>query len=79
MKLMASEIADLVDDGADVFLPGVGYGYVIEAENEVECSAFTGRYNAVLGTFTVLTFNDQDGNENYLLVSPDTMMEVSNS
>jgi hypothetical protein len=55
MKLMACEIVDAVEDGDDVFLPGVGYGYVIEAENEVECSAFTGRYNVVLGTFTVLT------------------------
>jgi len=77
-KVEASEIADLLDDGNEVFLPGLDNGYVIEAENDVECSSFTGRYNVMLGTYTVLTFNDQDGNENYALLSPDSMVEIGN-
>src|SRR5690349_17974657 len=58
-------------------LPGMGNGYVVEVENDVECSAFTGRYNVVLGTFTVLTWHDVEGNEEYALLSPETLVEVA--
>lgn len=50
--------------------------YVVEVEHDLECSAFTGRYNALLGTFTVVTGHDEQGEENYLLLNPDVMVEV---
>lgn len=78
MKVRAEEIADMID-GADVLgvsLVGID-GFVIEAENDVDCRAFEGTYNVALGTFTVLTFNDSMGEENYILLSPDTEVEVS--
>lgn len=59
------------------FLPGFGNGYVVEVEPDTECSAFTGRYNAALGTFTVLTFHDQDGEENYALLTPESRVTVA--
>lgn len=77
-RVAASEIADMLDNSEEVFLPGLGCGYVIEAENDVDCVAFEGRYNVSLGTFTVLTFHNQDGDEEYTLLSPDTMVEVGN-
>lgn len=74
-KVRAEELADMVEDRGGVTLKGID-AYVVEAENDVECSAFEGRYNMVLGTFTVLTFNDSFGEENYILLNPECEVEV---
>lgn len=77
MRVRAEEIADMIDDdNLGVSMTGVD-GFIIEAENDVECRAFEGMYNVALGKFTVLTFNDSDGEENYMLLNPDCEVEVS--
>jgi hypothetical protein len=57
------------------FIPDLANAYVIEVE-ETECSAFTGRYNVILGTYTVVTYNDADGDEGYLLLTPATTVTI---
>lgn len=58
-------------------LPGLDDGYVFDVEVDIEVSAFTGRYNSLLGTFTVITFHDSEGEENYLIVNSDVPIEIA--
>lgn len=58
-------------------LPGVGNGYVFEVEHEEGVNSFsTHGYDTYLGEFTVVTFHDQFGDENYMILNPDCMIEV---
>lgn len=60
----------------DVFLPGLGDGYVVEVEQDVDCRAFSGTYNVAIGNYTVVTFHDSDGEECYMLLTPECALEV---
>jgi hypothetical protein len=51
-------------------------GYMFEVEHDLECSVFTGSFNISLGKYTVVTFHDSDGEENYMLLNPDVEVEV---
>lgn len=59
------------------FIPGLDNAYVIEVE-EQECASFdTHGYHPLLGTFIVVTYNDAEGDEGYLLLTPGTKVEVT--
>lgn len=67
--------ADEVQPGD--FLPGLaGKGYVVEVEPSTEVSSFSGRYNVLLGVMAVITFHDEQGEENYLLMNPEATVTV---
>jgi hypothetical protein len=56
-------------------LPGVGNAYVFEVE---ESPDFRDRYNVGLARhLTCLTVHDQNGEECYLLLTADSMIEVA--
>lgn len=59
------------------FIPGLDNAYVIEVE-EQECASFeTHGYHPLLGTFIVVTYNDAEGDEGYLLLTPGTKVAVT--
>jgi hypothetical protein len=57
------------------FLPGIDDGYVIDVQT-TDVTNFTGRHNTSLGVKTVITFNDNDGEEDYLIMNPEGMVDV---
>lgn len=58
-------------------LPGVGNGYVFEVEHEEGVNSFSTRgYDTYLGEFTVVTFHDAEGDENYMILNPNGFIEV---
>lgn len=75
MKIQADELRE------GDFLPGIDNGYVYEVEtgNGYLSYPSTGYgTNAAMPEDTILvSFHDADGNENYLLLSPECMIEVS--
>lgn len=50
-------------------IPGLDNAYVIDVET-TEVSSFTGPYAFSLGELTVITFNDAEGGEGYLILPP---------
>lgn len=73
MILTASEVQ--VGD----YLVGLGDGYVIDVDHDVEVGNFdvSDRYNSIIGDgFTVITFNDQEGCESYVILAPANEVEV---
>lgn len=75
MKIQADELRE------GDFLPGIDNGYVYEVETETNgyLSYPSTGYgsNCAMPQDTVLVcFHDADGNENYLLLSPECMIEV---
>lgn len=59
------------------YLPGLDNGYVIESEEtEVSTFAASDRYNMLLGTFQVITFNTANGDEAYLIVPVDMPVTI---
>lgn len=58
------------------FLVGVGNGYVIDVDTRPDVR--NGDDNTTMGEGSILiTFNDQYGDENYLLIGPDVLLTVS--
>lgn len=65
--------ANLVREGD--FIVGLDNGYVIDVETD-EVSNPTGRFAESLGVMTVITFNDAEGYENYLILRSDHPVDV---
>jgi hypothetical protein len=59
------------------FLPGLDMGYVFDVDVDEQIRTFTaGEVNILMGEFTVITFHDQDGDENYLILKGDVPVTV---
>lgn len=56
------------------FLPDLDNGYVVEVDHDPDLRT---EYNSIFGDGLVLiTFHDENGDENYLLLSPETFVRV---
>lgn len=74
---MAEKVtADSVKSGD--FLPYLDNGYVVEVETgDAVLSTASSQYHVSMGEKTVITFHDQLGNEQYLVLDPEFEIEVS--
>lgn len=60
------------------FIPGLGDAYVFEVEHDQGVNSFSTRgYDTYLGdNWTVVTFHDAQGEENYMILNPECRVEV---
>jgi hypothetical protein len=60
------------------YLPGISNGYVVEVEENNGYTSYPNdRYNAAVPSDTIIvTFHNEQGDEGYLLLPPDTRVTV---
>jgi len=80
MIVPASEVQAHTDNTNGDYLVGLGDGYVVEVEHDVEVTDFDAnnyRNSGIIGQgFTVISFDDAEGVTCYLICTPATEIEI---